>query len=121
MTEFVLFAMAQPQGGEAANPLSLLFPFIGMLAIFYLLLIRPQQKRAKETAKMLDALKKGDRVLTNAGIYGTVAGIKDDVIVLTVAENVKMEFAKSAVAGVPGAGGGGKADDKNDKNGKGKK
>jgi preprotein translocase subunit YajC len=91
-------APANPDGG--ANPLSMLLPIIGMLAIFYFLLIRPQQKRQKQTQAMISALKNGDRVVTSAGIYGTVAGIKDDVIILKIAENVKIEVMKSAVSGV---------------------
>jgi preprotein translocase subunit YajC len=89
---------ANPDGG--ANPLSMLLPIIGMLAIFYFLLIRPQQKRQKQAKEMVGALKNGDRVVTSAGIYGTVSGIKDDIIILKIAENVKIEVLKSAVSGV---------------------
>jgi preprotein translocase subunit YajC len=78
----------------------LLFPIIGMLAIFYFLLIRPQQKRQKATQAMIAALKNGDKVVTTAGIYGTVSGIKDDVVILKIAENVKIEILKSAVSAV---------------------
>lgn len=92
------FMPADPEGG--ANPLSMLIPILGMLAIFYLLLIRPQQKRQKETQKMIDALKKGDRVVTSSGMFGTVVGLKDSAVVLKIAENVKVEMLKSAVTGV---------------------
>lgn len=96
---WIHFAMA-PANSDGANPLSMLLPIVGMLAIFYFLLIRPQQKRQKETQKMIAALKNGDKVVTTAGIYGTVSGIKDNVIILKIADNVKVEIMKSAVSGV---------------------
>jgi len=92
--------MAQPNPDGGANPLSMLLPIVGMLAIFYFLLIRPQQKRQKETQKMISALKNGDRVVTTAGMYGTIAGIKDDVVIVKIADNVKVEMLKSAVSAV---------------------
>jgi preprotein translocase subunit YajC len=97
---WITFAMAQPGGEGGGSPLSMLFPILGMLAIFYFLLIRPQQKRQKETQKMIGALKNGDRVLTTSGIYATVTGVKDDTFILKIADNVKIEVIKSAVSGV---------------------
>jgi preprotein translocase subunit YajC len=100
---YPLFAMmpgAAASGGEGPSPFSMLLPILGMLLIFYFLMIRPQQKRQKEVQKMLAAVKKGDRVLTASGLYGTVAGVKDDVLVLQIADNVKVEMIKSAVTGV---------------------
>jgi preprotein translocase subunit YajC len=96
---WTFFALA-PTGQDGASPLSMLFPIIGMLLIFYFLLIRPQQKRQKETQKMIAALKNGDRVLTSSGIYGHVAAIKDDIVILKIADNVKVEVLKSAVSAV---------------------
>lgn len=98
---YTLFAMmpADPTGA-GPSPFSMLLPILGMLVIFYFLMIRPQQKRQKELQKMLAGIKKGDRVLTATGIYGTVAGLKDDVVVLQIADNVKVEMLKSAVTGV---------------------
>jgi len=86
----------QGQGGGAG--LIGLWPIILIFVIFYFLLIRPQQKRQKEHQKMLESLRKGDRVVTSGGIYGTVVGVKENVVVLKIAENVKVEFAKSAVS-----------------------
>ena len=97
---WIYFMMAQPNAEGGANPLSMLLPIVGMLAIFYFLLIRPQQKRQRETQKMISALKNGDKVVTTAGIYGTVAGIKDDVVIVKIADNVKVEMLKSAVSAV---------------------
>ena len=102
-----LFAMmpADPSGA-GPSPFSMLLPILGMLLIFYFLMIRPQQKRQKEIQKMLGAIKKGDRILTASGLYGTVVGVKDDVVVLQIADNVKVEMVKSAVTGVVSQGSG---------------
>jgi len=90
---------ANPEGG-GGNPFGMFIPIIGMLVIFYFLLIRPQQKRQKETQRMIDSLRKGDRVVTQSGLYGTIVGIKENVLVLKIAEDVKVEMAKSAVTGL---------------------
>ena len=97
---WIYFAMAPANPDGGASPLSMLFPILGMLAIFYFLLIRPQQKRQKETQKMIAALKNGDRVLTSSGLYGTISGVIDISFSLKIAENVKIEILKSAVTGV---------------------
>ncbi len=94
------FAMAPSNPDGGASPLSMLFPILGMLAIFYFLLIRPQQKRQKQTQKMITALKNGDRVLTSSGIYGTISGVKENSFILKVADNVKIEILKTAVTGI---------------------
>ena len=98
-----LFAMmpADPSGA-GPSPFSMLLPVAGMLVIFYFLLIRPQSKRQKELRKMIDALKKGDRVVTASGLYGTVAGLRDDVVVVEIADGVKVEMLKNAVTAVVG-------------------
>ena len=70
------------------------------VGIFYFMIIRPQQKRQKETEAMLASVKKGDRVLTTGGIYGTVVGTKDDVVVLKVTDEVKMEFSRASIVQV---------------------
>lgn len=96
-----IFAMmpADPSGA-GPSPFSMLLPILGMLLIFYFLMIRPQQKRQKEVQKMLKELKRGDRVVTASGLYGVVTGVKDDVVVLKIADNVKVEMMKSAVTAV---------------------
>ena len=70
------------------------------VGIFYFMIIRPQQKRQKETEAMLASIRKGDRVLTTGGIFGTVVGTKDDVVVLKVTEDVKMEFSRASIVQV---------------------
>ncbi|MBN1500525.1 MAG: preprotein translocase subunit YajC [Spirochaetes bacterium] len=70
-----------------------------MIAIFYFLLIRPQQKKEKDRKKMIDQLQKGDKVMTASGIYGVVVNTKPEegVITLKIADNVKVDFAKAAI------------------------
>jgi preprotein translocase subunit YajC len=75
-----------------------LAPLIIMFAIFYFLLIRPQQKRQKERTAMLDSLKKGDNVVTLGGLHGVIAEIDDETLVLKVAENTKLKFERSAAS-----------------------
>lgn len=91
------------QSGEAAgNPIMTMLPFILMFVIMYFLLIRPQYKKQKETQSMIDALKKGDRVITNGGMHGTIQGIKEKegIIVLQVAKDVKIEVSRGSVSTV---------------------
>lgn len=93
------------EGGPGAFT-GFVFPLVIVMAIFYFILIRPQLKRQKQHQGMLSALQKGDKVITTGGIHGTIVGIKDDVVVVKVAENTKLEISKSAIAGVQGRGGG---------------
>ena len=97
----VVFAMAPPtEGGEGGGGgfLTLLPPMIMMFAIFYFILIRPQQKKQAETRKMLDELKEGDNVVTLSGIHGTVKKLKDDIVVLQIADNVKIKINRTSIA-----------------------
>ena len=71
-----------------------------VFAIFYFLIIRPQNKRQKETKQMLSALKKGDRVVTIGGMRGTIFSLKEDTVVLKVDDNTKLQFSRSAVSSV---------------------
>jgi preprotein translocase subunit YajC len=95
---WILFAMGPSGGSGGGSPMAMLLPIVGMLVIFYLLLLRPQQKKQKELQKMIGNLRKGDRVMTTGGIYGTIAGIKDNVIILKIAENVKIEVVKGSIS-----------------------
>ncbi len=74
--------------------------FGAIILIFYFLIIRPQKKRDKETQAMLDALKKGDKVITIGGIHGTVVAVKEKTVVIKVDDNARIEFLKSAVSTV---------------------
>ena len=98
MTHAALFLMAQPAGGSPTDSLiSTLIMFALIIGIFYFMILRPQQKRQKERQKMLDAVKKGDKVVTAGGLHGTVAGLDDKTLLIQVAENVKLKFDRSAV------------------------
>lgn len=94
-----MLAMAPPpQGGDPQSSLfSTLIMFALIIGIFYFLILRPQQKRQKERQKLLEAVKKGDRVVTNGGLHGTVAGLDEKTVLLQVADNVKMKFERSAI------------------------
>ena len=97
-----VLGMARPAGGQESTVWVQLVPFILIFVIFYFMLIRPQARRQREHADMLSNLKKGDRVLTQGGLYGVVVGTKDDVVVLKIAENIKVEVAKPAITAVKG-------------------
>jgi preprotein translocase subunit YajC len=74
-----------------------------IFAIFYFIVLMPARKQQRKKESMIAALKKGDRVVTSGGIYGTVAAVEDQALLLRVSENVKIRIAKSAVAGLAGA------------------
>lgn len=99
-----LLAQAAPAAGDAAqqqpNFLVQMLPLVFIFVIFYFMLIRPQQKRQKEHQKLISSVKSGDRVVTNAGIHGIVANVKDKTVVVKVADNVKLEFDRGAIATV---------------------
>ncbi len=98
------FAMAPPpQGGTegAPNPIMSFLPLIIIFAIFYFLLIRPQQKRAKQHRDFLDSLQRGDEVMTAGGLIGRIKGLTDDVVTLEVADNVRVKVGRSQIAGRP--------------------
>lgn len=83
---------------EGASAWATFLPLIIMFAIFYFLLIRPQQKRQKQRMAMLDALKKGDKVITIGGLHGTIVDLTEDTVVLRVSsEGPKMTFERNAV------------------------
>jgi preprotein translocase subunit YajC len=99
----ILFLAQQTAApGAASQPdlLQTLLPFLFMGVIFYFLLIRPQQKRQKQHQQLMANLKTGDRVVTSSGIHGLIANVKETTFLLKVADNVKIEVDKSAVAGV---------------------
>ena len=98
--DFLLMAAPQGAEGGAGSIWGMVLPFALMILVLYFLMIRPQQKRQKEHTKMLSELKKGDRVVTTGGMYGTVFGFSDDEnkVIIKVSDEVKMEFLKSAIA-----------------------
>ena len=101
LTAFAILAQAAPAGQPPEPNLFVsMMPLIFIFIIFYFLLIRPQQKKAKEHAKLIEAIKTGDQVVTSAGIHGTVANVKEKTFVIKIADNVKVEFDRAAVASV---------------------
>src|SRR5579863_2567514 len=92
-----LSLMAQGVGG---NSLLQLLPILAIMGIFYVLLILPAQRRQKKTQEMINALKNGDKVITNGGILGTIVGIEGDTIQLRIADQVKIKVLRSAVTGL---------------------
>jgi preprotein translocase subunit YajC len=87
-----LLTQAQPTSGIMA-----FLPLIVIMVIFYVLLILPAQRRQKKTAEMLSALKTGDKVITNGGIYGTIVGLEGEAVQLRIADQVKIKVARSAI------------------------
>jgi preprotein translocase subunit YajC len=101
------YAMAPSPGGggNGGGILQILPLMIGMFAIMYFLIIRPQQKQRRERETLLRAIKKGDRVVTSGGLYGTVVGLSEHTVTLKVADQVKLDFERSAIGRiVPAAG-----------------
>ena len=84
------------QGG--AGGFGILLPMVLVFGVFYLLLIRPQQKRAKETRAMLDALQKGDEVITAGGIVGRIAKLNDQYATVEIAPNVEINVQRAAIS-----------------------
>jgi preprotein translocase subunit YajC len=75
-----------------------LLPLVLLFVVFYFLLIRPQQKRAKEQKTFIENLKKGDKVVTSGGLYGTITGITDDTVTLEIADKIRVKVLKGAIA-----------------------
>lgn len=94
-----LIAMGQ-SGAGSQNLISTLVMFGAIFLIFYFMIIRPQQKRAKQREKMLSNMQKGDKIITSGGLHGTIAGIDEKTVLLQVGDNIKMKFERSAIASV---------------------
>jgi preprotein translocase subunit YajC len=73
-----------------------------IFVIFYFLLIRPEKKKREEQEQKVNSLKKGDKIITAGGIYGSIVGVKDDIAVIKIAENVKIEILKTAISTIVG-------------------
>ena len=110
----MMLLMGAPGGEAPTGPAALMnfFPLIAIIGIFYFLIIRPQNKKQKETQKMLAALKKGDKVVTIGGIHGTIQTVRETTVIVRVDENTKMEFSRSAISSIETAA---KEDKKEDK------
>lgn len=101
------FAMAGAPGGPASGSagggmaaFQQIIPLVFMFAIFYFLLIRPQQKKAKEHKALLESMKKGDNVITAGGVHGKVAAVENELVTLEIANNVNIKITKSYIAAI---------------------
>ena len=99
-----IFLMGQQGGGEGGGGFSLLLPFILIFVIMYFLMIRPQAKKQKQRQKMIEAIQKGDNIITTGGIHGKIVSFSDDgkTIIVKVDDNVKLNIDRSAVGVVKG-------------------
>lgn len=95
-----LFLAMAPQGGEGGSMISTLIMFGAIFAIFYFMIIRPQQKKAKEREALLSSVKKGDKIITASGIHGTVSGLDDKTVLIDVGNNTKIKMERSAIGQV---------------------
>ena len=85
------------QTAEQPNIFSYALPFLLVLAIYYFIVIMPTRRGQKKIQDMIENLKVGDKVITNSGIYGTIAGLKPDRIQVRIADNVKVEMSRNAI------------------------
>ncbi|MFW6139053.1 MAG: preprotein translocase subunit YajC [Spirochaetota bacterium] len=99
-----LFAAYGPQSGSTGegagggSPMSLIFMIIAIFAVMYFLMIRPQQRQKKQHQEMLSKISKGDKIVTIGGIHGTVAGVKDNTVIVKIADTVKVELNRSSIS-----------------------
>jgi preprotein translocase subunit YajC len=95
------FAMGmQPGGGGQGSGFLSFLPIILIFVIFYFLLIRPQQKKAKDHRSLLSAIKVGDNVMTSGGVYGRVTGIRENIITVEISDKVRVKVNRGHIAGV---------------------
>ena len=105
MTLMNVLALSIPGGsGGGGSAIAGFLPIILMFGVFWFLIIRPQKKQADQRKAMIQAIKRGDKIVTNGGLFATVRDVKGDRVVATIAENVKVEIAKSSVSAVVEAG-----------------
>jgi len=102
--DFLAYAMGGLGGesGGGQGGFGAFIPLILMFAIFYFLLIRPQQKKAKQHKQVLSSIKKGDRVVSSGGLHGVVTGLTDDVVIMEIAPKIRVKVSRGSIAGVLG-------------------
>lgn len=106
-------AFAQGAGAPGgADMIVSMLPIVAIVAIFYFLLIRPQSKRAKEHKAMLEAVRRGDKIVSNGGLMGTVTKVDDDVLTVEIAKDIKVQVVRGMIAEVRSKGA--PAEDKKD-------
>ena len=103
MFDFISTAYAMgcpPTDGQSPSPIASLLPFALMFLVLYLLILRPQMKKQKDSQRMIDELEKKDEIVTSGGIHGVITNIKDDLLVVKIADNVQIELSRAAVSRV---------------------
>lgn len=100
MSFFISDAMAQAAPAQQADPIMSFLPLIILFVIFYFLLIRPQQKKAKEHKLMVEALKKGDEVITSGGVLGKITDVGENYVTVSIADNTDIKMQRQAVTTV---------------------
>ena len=98
----VAWAQGSTGGGGGMGSLLSLVPFVLIFVIFYFLLILPQQKRQKQQKTMMEALKKGDKIVTASGIWGTISNLGKDTVTLQIADNTKIKIQREQIARIRG-------------------
>lgn len=98
MLHYFTLLMGQPNQGEGPGLMSNVILFGSIILIFYFMIIRPQQKRTKERKKLIESMKKGDKVITSGGLYGTVAGLDEKTVLVEIADKVKVKLDRSSIA-----------------------
>jgi len=99
-TAYAMGASGGDASAQGGGGLSSIIMMAAIFAIFYFIMIRPQQQKMKEHKKMLDAVKKGDEIVTAGGIYGTVEGVNQDTLTVKIAEGVKVKITRGSVGDV---------------------
>ncbi|MBK5101931.1 MAG: preprotein translocase subunit YajC [Desulfobacteraceae bacterium] len=97
---FLAYAMGGGGTGGQGGGFGAFLPLIAMFAIFYFLLIRPQQKKAKAHKQLLASLKKGDKVVSSGGLHGVITGLTDDTVTMEIAPKVRVKVSRGSVSGV---------------------
>jgi preprotein translocase subunit YajC len=104
--DWLIFAMTKPsEEGGGGGLISLAFPLILIFVLYYFLLHMPQKKKQQERQKMLEAMKRGDEVITSGGIYGRVTAVTDKVVTMEIAPKIRIRVAKAQVTGITSPGG----------------
>jgi preprotein translocase subunit YajC len=101
LTAFIAMSSSS-QNGDQPSLIGSLIPFVLIFGVFYFLLIAPARKKQKKHQTMVDSLKNGDKVVTNGGLHGTVVGVSPDVVQLKIADQVRIDVSRNAIAVVQG-------------------
>ncbi len=98
----LVYAMGSGGGGGTGGGLGAFLPLIIIFGIFYFLLIRPQQRKAKQHKQVLASLKKGDRVVSSGGLHGLITGLSDDLVTMEISPKVRVKVSRGSIAGAIG-------------------